>query len=99
VPALPLPDCSSGSRVVFPSGANVILNFVPEGDAAVNGWPVKKVALISFGAMGSADKAALAPKSTTANTSRPRRGMFKGLVSERSPMDAGYPARDLPQAF
>ena len=59
-------------RVIFPSGVKVaILNFVPEGDAAVNGWPVKKVAFISFGAMGSAAKAALAPKSITANTSTP----------------------------
>ena len=63
VPALALPDCSSGSRVVFPSGVKVILNFAPEGDAAVNGCPVKKVAFMSFGAIGSAAKAALAPKS------------------------------------
>jgi len=62
VPALPLPDCSSGSRVIFPSGVKVILNFVLEGDAAVNGYPVKKVAFMSFGATGSAAKAALAPK-------------------------------------
>ena len=32
----------------------VILNFAPEGDAAVNGCPVKKVAFMSFGAIGSA---------------------------------------------
>jgi hypothetical protein len=63
VPALALPDCSSGSRVIFPSGVNVILNFAPEGDAAVNGCPVKKVVFISFGAIGSAAKAARAPKS------------------------------------
>jgi hypothetical protein len=54
----PLPDCSSGSRVIFPSGVKIILNFAPEGDTAVNGCPVKKVAFISFGAMGSAAKAA-----------------------------------------
>ena len=63
VPVLALPDCSSGSRVIFPSGVKVILNFAPEGDAAVNGCPVKKVAFMSFGAIGSAAKAALAPKS------------------------------------
>ncbi len=57
VPALALPDApSSGSRVIFPSGVNVILNFAPEGDAAVNGCPLKKVAFISFGAIGSAAK-------------------------------------------
>ena len=49
-----LPDCSSGSRVgTLPSGVKVILNFAPEGDAAVNGCPVKKVAFMSFGAIGS----------------------------------------------
>jgi hypothetical protein len=64
VPALALPDCSSGSRVIFPSGVKNILNFAPEGDAAVNGCPVKKVAFMSFGAIGSAANAALAPKST-----------------------------------
>jgi hypothetical protein len=72
VPALPLPACSSGSRVILPSGVKVILNFVPEGDTAVNGCPLKKVAFISFGAMGSAVKAALTPKSITART-RPTR--------------------------
>ena len=66
VPALPLPDCSSGSRVIFPSAVKTILNFAPDGDTAVNGCPVKKVAFISFGAMGSAAKAAPAPKSVTA---------------------------------
>jgi hypothetical protein len=55
---LPLSDCSSGSQVIFPSGVKIILNFAPEGDTAVNGCPVKKVAFISFGAMGSAAKAA-----------------------------------------
>jgi Tripartite tricarboxylate transporter family receptor len=32
VPALPLPDSSSGSRIIFPSGVKIILNFAPEGD-------------------------------------------------------------------
>ena len=57
---------------ILPSGVKVILNFVPEGDTAVNGCPLKKVAFISFGAMGSAVKAALTPKSITART-RPTR--------------------------
>jgi hypothetical protein len=77
VPALPLPeDPSSGSRVIFPSGVKVILNFAPEGDTAVNGCPVKKVAFISFGAMGSAVKAALVPKSIIVRT-RPTRSTQK----------------------
>ena len=81
VPALPLPDCSSGSRVIFPFGANIILNFAPESDAAVNGCPVKKVAFISFGAMGSAAKAAPSPKSITAIMGPAR--STQSLLSER----------------
>src|SRR5215472_7442670 len=88
VPALALPDCSSGSRVIFPSGVKVILNFAPEGDAAVNGCPVKKVAFMSFGAIGSAAKAALAPKSIDiAITSRLTRS------TQRSPCPARSPTR------
>jgi hypothetical protein len=38
IPVLALPeDPSSGSRVIFPSGVKVILNFAPDGDTAVNG--------------------------------------------------------------
>jgi hypothetical protein len=76
VPAFALPDSSSGSRVIFPSGVKVILNFAPEGDTAVNDCPVKKVVFISFGAMGSAAKAALAPKNITALV-RPERSTQK----------------------
>ncbi len=73
VPALALPDDpSSGSRVIFPSGVKVILNFAPEGDTAVNGCPVKKLAFISFGAMGSAAKAAPVSKSIIVRTRIPR---------------------------
>jgi len=97
VPALPLPDCSSGSRVIFPFGVKIILNFAPESDTAVNGCPAKKVAFISFGAIGSAVKAALAPKSITAIV-RPARST-QSLLSERLNIDLGYRARDLPQAF
>jgi hypothetical protein len=35
MPVLVLPVCSKGSRVIFPSGVKVILNFVPEGVIAV----------------------------------------------------------------
>jgi hypothetical protein len=97
VPALALPGCSSGSRVIFPSGVKIILNFAPEGDTAVNGCPVKKAAFISFGAMGSAAKAAPSPKSITAIT-RPHAAR-KSLLSERPNTDLGYLARDPPQAF
>jgi hypothetical protein len=39
VPVLLLPDCSTGTRIIFLSGVNVILNLVPEGDVAVKGAP------------------------------------------------------------
>ena len=97
VPALTLPDCSSGSRVVLPSAVKTILNFAPDGETAVNGCPVKKVAFISFGAIGSAASAALAPKSITAIV-RPTRGT-RNLLSERPNFDVGYLARDLLQGF
>jgi hypothetical protein len=98
VPALALPDCSSGSRVIFPSGVKVILNFAPEGDAAVNGCPVKKVAFMSFGAIGSAAKTVLAPKSIDiAITSRLARSTQKSPCPARSLR--GYLARNLLQAF
>lgn len=43
VPVSLVPDGSTGSRVILPSGAKVILYLVPEGEVAVNGSPVKKV--------------------------------------------------------
>ena len=39
-PLLPLPI---GTRLILPSGVNVILNLTFDGDDAVNGWPVKNV--------------------------------------------------------
>jgi hypothetical protein len=49
----------------------VILNLTPLSVAAVKGWPLKNVAWMSLGAMGSAAKAVLAWKSivTTRNGS------------------------------
>jgi len=69
VPVSEWPDCARGSRVILPLGVNVILNLVPPGVEAVKGWPLKKVAWMSFGAIGSAAQAVLAVKSmhTTAN--------------------------------
>src|SRR5215472_11042256 len=60
VPVFLDPDSARGSRVILPSGVNVILNLVPPGVEAVKDWPLKKVALMSLGAIGSAAKAALA---------------------------------------
>ena len=68
VPALLLPDSARGSRVIFLSGVKVILNLTPLGVAAVKGWPLKNVAWMSLGAMGSAAKALLAWKSIVATT-------------------------------
>jgi hypothetical protein len=68
VPALLLPDSARGSRVIFPSGVKVILNLTPLSVAAVKGWPLKNVAWMLLGAMGSAAKALLAWKSIVATT-------------------------------
>src|SRR5262245_31099216 len=68
VPALLLPDSARGSRVIFPSGVKVILNLTPLSVAAVKGWPLKNVAWLSLGAMGSPAKALLAWKSIVATT-------------------------------
>src|SRR5262245_25605462 len=68
VPALLLSDSARGSRVIFPSGVKVILNLTPLSVAAVKGWPLKNVAWMSLGAMGSAAKAMLAWKSIVATT-------------------------------
>jgi len=57
-----------GSRKALPSGVKVILNLAPVGEAAVNGWPLKKVALMSLGVIGSAARATdgAKPKTNTA---------------------------------
>jgi hypothetical protein len=68
VPPLLVPDCARGSRVIFPSGVKVILNLTLLSVAAVKGWPLKNVAWISFGDMGSSAQAALAKKSIAATT-------------------------------
>jgi hypothetical protein len=68
VPAPLLPDSARGSLVIFPSGVKVILNLTPLSVAAVKGWPLKNVAWMSLGAMGSAAKALLAWKSIVATT-------------------------------
>src|SRR6516164_9217123 len=54
VPLFLWPDSARGSRVILP------MNLVPPGVEAVKGSPLKKVAWMSLGAIGSAAKAALA---------------------------------------
>src|SRR5271169_2180399 len=66
VPAFFLPDWARGSRVILPSGVKVILNLMPVRAVAVNGWPLKKVAWMSLGAMGDAAKPAPAEMSRPA---------------------------------
>src|SRR4051812_25571288 len=75
VPLFFWPDSARGSRVILPSGVNVILNLLPPGVEAVKGSPLKKVAWMSLGAIGSAAKAALAVSRihTTVNGSVSRR--------------------------
>jgi hypothetical protein len=51
-----------GSRKALPSGVKVILNLAPVGEAAVNGWPLKNVALMSAGFIASAARAAVDAK-------------------------------------
>jgi hypothetical protein len=46
-----------GSRKALPSGVKVILNLAPVGEAAMNGWPLKKVPLMSLGFIVSAARA------------------------------------------
>src|SRR5262245_16482719 len=73
VPLFLWPDSARGSRVILPSGVNVILNLVPPGVEAVKGWPLKKVAWMSLGAIGSAAKAALAVSSMHITVNGPAR--------------------------
>ncbi len=44
VPSPLAPPPPAGTRVILPSGVNVILNLTLELVAAVNGWPLKNVA-------------------------------------------------------
>src|SRR3974377_1444125 len=87
LPVFFCPDCARGSRVILPSGINVILNLVPPGVEAVKGWPLKKVAWRSLGVIGSAAKAALPVRSmhTTANV--PAR-IKRTSLGEASPLPA-----------
>ena len=48
-----------GSRKALPSGVKVILNLVPPGVAAVNGWPLKNM---SLGRIASAGRATFGAK-------------------------------------
>src|SRR5262245_38011584 len=60
VPLFFWPDSARGSRVILPSGVNVILNLVPRGVEALKVWPLKQVAWLSLGASASPAQAALA---------------------------------------
>jgi hypothetical protein len=51
-----------GSRKALPSGVKIILNLVPLGVAAVNGWPLKNVALMSLGRIASAARVTVGAK-------------------------------------
>src|SRR6516164_5178217 len=87
LPVFFCPDCARGSRVILPSGVNVILNLVPPGVEAVKGSPLKKVAWTSLGVIGSVAKAALPVRSmhTTANV--PAR-INRTSLGEASPLPA-----------
>ena len=51
-----------GSRKALPSGVKVILNLVPLGVAAVNGWPLKNVVLMSLGRIAVAARVTVGAK-------------------------------------
>lgn len=51
-----------GSRRALPSAVKVILNLVPLGVAAVNGWPLKNVVLMSLGRIALAARATVDAK-------------------------------------
>jgi len=57
MPTFIFPGGARACRVILPLGVKVIVNFVPVGEAALKGVPSKNVALMSFGAIGSAAKA------------------------------------------
>src|SRR3954466_292886 len=65
VPSALAPLLLSGSRVILPSGLKTILNFTFESVDAVNAWPVKNVASISFGNSRPAGAARTAPAPST----------------------------------
>ena len=54
MPTFIFPGGASSCRVILPLGVKVIVNFVPEGEAALKGFPLKNVVLMSLGAIGSA---------------------------------------------
>ena len=53
MPTFVFPGGARACRVILPLGVKVIVNFVPEGEAALKGFPSKNVALMPFGAKGS----------------------------------------------
>src|SRR5580698_1942394 len=66
VPTLVFPDGARAVRVILPSGVKVIVNLVPVGVAAVKGWPLKNVVLMSLADIGSPANAGPAPRSSSA---------------------------------
>jgi hypothetical protein len=79
VPVLFLLDCPRDSRVILRSGVKAILNLAPVSAVAVKGWPLKKVAWMSFGAMGDPAMAILAERAVQRVASGPAR--IKSLAS------------------
>ena len=61
VPSLLAPALPTGSRVIVPSAVNTILNLTLDGVDAVNGWPLKNVVWMSFGASRPAGAAKTEP--------------------------------------
>jgi hypothetical protein len=54
MPMFIFPGGARACRVILPLRVKVIVNFVPLGEAALKGFPLKNVALMSLEAIGSA---------------------------------------------
>src|SRR5215813_8651929 len=61
----------TGSRVIFPSAMNTILNLMFDGVDEVNAWPLKNVSWISFGVSLVTARAAV-PATSRPPTAQPR---------------------------
>src|SRR6185503_19748636 len=88
VPSPLVPDLPTGSRVTLPSGVKTILNLTFDGVDAVKGSPVKKVDLISFGAMRPAPRPGVATitiiVSAATNSAPAAPPVLRGIGSSRN---------------
>ena len=91
VPSILAPALPKGSRVALPSGVNTMVYSEREGEEAMKGWPLKKVALMALpssaaacaGETGAKTKAAAASGISHASKSSPiRRILMVGMIRQ-----------------